>query len=132
MVQCGGIVRGRCGGKMEAAITEAAYHALPSGEASGSAEDTAPRVYFMLHMPRTGGTTIAAHLKAHLGDRMRATVRPSLLQMLVRRRVRLYGAPDFRHVRAVSGHYLGRSLEQRFPGREIRRTLLLRDPIGFH
>jgi len=83
-------------------------------------------------MPRTGGTTIAAHLKAHLGDRICATVRPSPLEMLGRRRVRIYGAPDFRHVRAVTGHYLGRSLEQRFPGREIRRTLLLRDPIGFH
>ena len=40
--------------------------------------------------------------------------------------------PDFHRVRAVTGHYLGRSLERRFPGREIRRTLLLRDPIGFH
>src|SRR5688572_3451923 len=48
------------------------------------------------------------------------------------RRHRLDGAPDFARLRAVSGHYLGRSLEHRFPGREIRRTLLLRDPVGFH
>jgi len=52
--------------------------------------------------------------------------------MLGRRRCRLDGAPDFRHVRAVTGHYIGRSLERHFPGRPIRRTLLLRDPIGFH
>lgn len=132
MVQCGGIVHSCCGSTVEVAITDAAYHALPSGEAPGSDEDTAPPVYFMLHMLRTGGTTIAGHLKAHLGDRMCATVRPSPLEMLGRRRVRLYGAPDFRHVRVVTGHYLGRSLERHFPGQEIRRTLLLRDPIGFH
>src|SRR3954471_17259289 len=119
MVQCGGIARGRFGGTVEVAITDAAYRAPPSGETPGSEEDTAPPVYFLLLMPRTGGTTITAHLKAHLGDRICATVRPSPLEMLGRRRVRIYGAPDFRHVRAVTGHYLGRSLEQRFPGREI-------------
>ena len=76
-------------GTVEVAITDAAYRALPSGETPGSDEDTAPPVYFLLHMPRTGGTTIAAHLKAHLGDRICATVRPSPLEMLGRRRVRI-------------------------------------------
>ncbi|HEX2150943.1 MAG TPA: tetratricopeptide repeat protein, partial [Stellaceae bacterium] len=89
-------------------------------------------MYFLLHMPRTGGNTIAAHLKAHLGDRMCSAARPTPLEMLGSRRVRLDRVPDFRRVQAVTGHYLGRSLERHFPGREIRRTLLLRDPIGFH
>ena len=31
----------------------------------------------------------------------------------------------------VTGHYLGRSLERRFPGGDPP-DLLLRDPIGFH
>ena len=89
--------------------------------------------YFLLHMPRTGGNTIAAHLQAHLGNGFWSPGRPSALAMLGGgRRHRLDGAPDFARVRAVSGHYLGRSLEHRFPGREIRRTLLLRDPVGFH
>ncbi|MGD9613967.1 MAG: tetratricopeptide repeat protein [Alphaproteobacteria bacterium] len=114
------------------ALTDAAYRALPSGEAPGSREGAAPPVYFLLHMPRTGGNTIAGHLKAHLGDRMCSAVRPGPLDMLGRRRVRLDATPDFRRVRAVTGHYLGRSLERRFAGREIRRTLLLRDPVGFH
>jgi energy-converting hydrogenase Eha subunit B len=42
---------------------------LPSGDARAS-EAVASPVYFLLHMPRTGGNTIAAHLKAHLGDRV--------------------------------------------------------------
>ena len=48
------------------AITDATYRALPSGETPAPGEDTAPPVYFLLHMPRTGGTTIAAHLKTAL------------------------------------------------------------------
>jgi tetratricopeptide (TPR) repeat protein len=109
---------------------EATHRAFRPGE-TRARESAAPPVYFLLHMPRTGGNTIAAHLKAHLGDRVCTAVRPGALEMLGRR-VRLDGALDFRHVRAVTGHYLGRSLERRFAGREIRRTLLLRDPVGFH
>lgn len=100
---------------------------MPQQEKSGSA------AYFLLHVPRTGGNTIAAHLQAHLGQGFWSPGRPSALAMLGGgRRHRLDDAPDFAPVRAVSGHYLGRSLERRFPGREIRRTLLLRDPVGFH
>ena len=115
------------------ALTDATHRALRSGKKRGPpATDTALPVDFLPHMPRTGGTTIAAHLKAHLGDRICAAVRPTRWRCSAGAAVRLDDAPDFRHVRAVTGHYLGRSLEQRFPGREIRRTLLLRDPIGFH
>src|SRR6185503_6304838 len=88
--------------------------------------------YFLLHVPRTGGNTMAAHLQAHLGEGFWSPGRPSALAMLGGRRYRLDGVPDFARVQAVGGHYLGRSLERRFQGREIRRTLLLRDPIGFH
>ena len=89
--------------------------------------------YFLLHLPRTGGNTIAAHLQAHLGEGFWSPGRPSALAMLGGgRRHRLDNAPDFARVRAIGGHYLGRSLERGFQGREIRRTLLLRDPIGFH
>lgn len=119
-------------GTVTVALADAMHDAPRSGEAPASREDAAPPVYFLLHMPRTGGNTIAAHLKAHLGDRLCAAMRPGPLEMLGRRRVRLDDAPDFSRVQAVTGHYLGRSLERRFAGREIRRTLLLRDPIGFH
>ncbi len=106
--------------------------ALRGAEAPAARAGTTSPVYFLLHMPRTGGNTITAHLKAHLGDRVCAVSRPAPLQVLGRQRFSLDQGPDFGRVRAVTGHYLGRSLERRFPGREIRRTLLLRDPIGFH
>lgn len=100
---------------------------MPQRKAHGSP------AYFLLHMPRTGGNTIAAHLQAHLGEGFWSPGRPSAPAMLGGgRRHRLDHAPDFARVQAVGGHYLGRSLERRFPGREIRRTLLLRDPVGFH
>jgi tetratricopeptide (TPR) repeat protein len=117
---------------MTVPLTYSTDHALPSREALACREDGALPVYFLLHMPRTGGNTIAAHLKAHLGDRMCTALRPAPLEMLGHPRCVLDNTPDFRRVRAVTGHYLGRSLERRFPGREIRRTLLLRDPTGFH
>ncbi|HTV45162.1 MAG TPA: tetratricopeptide repeat protein [Stellaceae bacterium] len=37
--------------------------------------------------------------------------------------------PDPDHARIVAGHHLGRSLESLFPGRPIRRIVLLRDPL---
>lgn len=113
-------------------LTEATHRTRRAEELSASRGDAAPPVYFLLHLLRTGGNTILAHLKAHLGEQVCTTVRPGPLEMLGRRRARVYGAPDFRHVRAITGHYLGRSLERHFPGREIRRTVLLRDPVGFH
>ena len=37
--------------------------------------------------------------------------------------------PDIDRARLISGHHIGRSLEALFSGREIRRVLLLRDPL---
>jgi hypothetical protein len=113
-------------------LTDAAHDELGSAEAPASDASAVSPVYFLLHMPRTGGNTIAAHLKTHLGDRFCTASRPAPLEMLGSRRFRLDGGPDFRQVRAITGHYLGCSVERSFPGREIRRTLLLRDPVGFH
>lgn len=89
-------------------------------------------VYFLLHAPRAAGNTIEAHLEAHLKEQLWSPSRPTAMTMLSGRRYRLDQVPDLRRVRAVAGHYIGRSLEGHFLGREIRRTLLLRDPIGFH
>lgn len=103
-----------------------------SGRAPLRAADPTAAVHVLLHMPRTGGNTIAAHLRAHLKDGLWMPSRPSGLGWLGRRRYRLDHVPDFGRVRAITGHYIGRSLERRFAGRPIRRTLLLRDPVGFH
>ena len=40
--------------------------------------------------------------------------------------------PGGTRIRAVFGHNLGRSLEKYFSDREIRRVVLLRDPISLH
>ena len=108
---------------LDASDMEPAAGATPASDAA---------VYFLLHVPRTGGTTIETHLEAHLRENFWSPKRPSGAAILGGRRCRLDHAPDLHHVRAVAGHYIGRSLERRFPGRDIRRTLLLRDPVGFH
>lgn len=82
-------------------------------------------VYFFLHIPKTAGITIAEHLEENSppGSFWRPPPR------------RLFGSlnplPEFERVRAVAlGHYRGHSLEGYFAGREIRRIVLLRDPVG--
>jgi hypothetical protein len=83
-------------------------------------------VYFLLHVPKTAGQTIQVHLAEHCA--------PGLFWQS-RRRVRLGRGgspddlPDFARARVVCGHHIRRSLEQFFPGRPIRRILLLRDPL---
>ena len=67
-------------------------------------QDRGAPVYFLLHLPRTGGNTIAAHLQAHLGEGFWSAGRPSALAMLAGgRRYRLDGMPDAAGLRAVSG-----------------------------
>src|SRR5215218_10150708 len=65
----------------------------PAHRAFGPAEESIPGeaatpVYFLLHLPRTGGNTIAAHLKGHLGERTCTAGRPTPLQLLGGTRVR--------------------------------------------
>jgi hypothetical protein len=103
---------------------------LPSADTQQKTAD--PAVYFLLHMPRTAGNTLAAHFRLHLREQFWSPVPPSQLTMLFRASDYLRNAPDLRQVRVVTGHHLRRSFEQHFPGRIIRRTLLLRDPISFH
>jgi len=86
-----------------------------------------PPVYFILHVPKTAGTTIVEHLADHCARGVLWRPQPA----------RFYGSlgelPDFERVRAVHlGHFRGRSLEAYFAGREVRRAVLLRDPIGLH
>jgi tetratricopeptide (TPR) repeat protein len=52
------------------------------------------------------------------------------LQALSGRRYDPANLPEAPRIRAVFGHNLGRSLEKYFPDREIRRVVLLRDPIS--
>ena len=84
-------------------------------------------VYFLLHIPKTAGQTIQSHLIDHCAPgvfwRSRRKLQP-------RRRAGSDNlSPEFKRARVISGHNIFRSLETFFPGREIRRIVLLRDPL---
>ncbi|HEV2099302.1 MAG TPA: hypothetical protein VGR45_10295, partial [Stellaceae bacterium] len=84
-----------------------------------------PPVYFLLHIPKTAGQTIQQHFAANCAPGVFWQSRPGLR----RSHASPGDLPDPRRARIVAGHQLGKSLEALFPGREIRRVLLLRDPI---
>ncbi|MGH7052793.1 MAG: tetratricopeptide repeat protein [Stellaceae bacterium] len=83
-------------------------------------------VYFILHIPKTAGQTIQLHLAEHCP--------PGVFWQPRRRRRPLRrfdaGPSGPARIGAVSGHDIARVLETRFAGREIRRVVLLRDPVG--
>jgi hypothetical protein len=93
--------------------------------------DANTAVYFLLHIPRTAGQTIQYHLTEHCAPGTIWVPRRSPFPVsLTGHRHRLDGLGDAAPVRVVAGHDVGRSLESRFPGREIRRAVLLRDPLS--
>jgi tetratricopeptide (TPR) repeat protein len=81
-------------------------------------------VYFLLHIPKTAGQTIQQHLAEHCAPgvfwQSQGKLRPG-------RRAPEH-LPDVRRARVIAGHHLSRSHEALFPGRAIRRIVLLRDP----
>jgi tetratricopeptide (TPR) repeat protein len=88
-------------------------------------------VYFILHVPKTAGQTIQQHLGDHcLPGTLWGPDQAPRLQALSGRRYKPDSLPDSSGIRAVFGHNLGRSLERHFSNREIRRVVLLRDPIS--
>ncbi len=94
--------------------------------------DGATPVYFLLHVPKTGGQTVQVHLQETLGrrrcgcpDPRRPGGAPWAWPILGARRIRM-------QVRAAAGHDLARSHERAFAGRPIRRAVLLREPLSFH
>jgi tetratricopeptide (TPR) repeat protein len=92
---------------------------------NSEAEDAAP-VYFLLHIPKTAGQTIQTHFAEHCApgvySQPKRRLRPG-------RRMRATDFPGFGRARVISGHEISRSLEKLYPGREIRRIVLLRDPL---
>jgi len=82
-------------------------------------------VYFILHIPKTAGQTIQYHLAEHCPPGAFWSPRrvPYPLSLFG-------GRGDASRVRAVAGHDLGSSLDRQFPGREIRRVALLREPLS--
>src|SRR5215469_16652690 len=93
--------------------------------------DPSSPVYFILHMPKTAGQTIQQHLAEHCTPGVFwGPHQAPRLQALSGRRYHPRSIPEAPQIRAVFGHNLGRSLEKYFSDREIRRVVLLRDPIS--
>src|ERR1043166_3941163 len=78
-------------------------------------------VYFLLHVPKTAGQTISWHLQLHC---------PGAFVDVDTAAGRRALAGDTSQIRAVSGHQLSRAMQAAFPGREIRKAVLLREPAG--
>jgi len=93
------------------------------------ASDANTAVYFILHIPKTAGQTIQYHLAEHCPPGAYWSPREVPYPLSLLGRHRLPGG-EVSAVRAVAGHDLGRSLERQFPGREIRRVVLLREPLS--
>jgi hypothetical protein len=88
-------------------------------------------VYFFVHVPKCAGRSIELHLERHLGPRYLYLRRKrGLDRQLSAASYRLPQRFDPGSTDAVSGHALGHSLAARFPGREIRQAVLLREPLS--
>lgn len=93
--------------------------------------DTDAPVYFLLHVPKTAGQTIQRHLVEHAPAGSYWQPPPPRWGRLSRRDPQRRLTPsESAAVRAVSGHHVCRSMERLFPGRDIRRCVLLRDPVS--
>lgn len=84
-------------------------------------------VFLAVHVPKCAGRTIEAHMVKHLPAEQRwQTLRRPLA-------ARAWGcaAPELSNVRFISGHHLGRSIEQHLGRRTLKRSVLLREPTSF-
>lgn len=85
----------------------------------------------VLHIPKCAGSTIEVHLDTHLGRRAfwsaKKRSRSLPLAPFGRKYKAVLPAPP-EEIRAISGHYIGRSVEAHFPGRRLRRAVLMREP----
>lgn len=83
-------------------------------------------VYFLLHIPKTAGQTIQQHFAQHCAP---GVFWQSNRKLRHGRRERPDALPDRNRTRIVAGHHISCSLVDLFKGREVRRILLLRDPL---
>ncbi|HUS53663.1 MAG TPA: hypothetical protein VMY41_06615 [Thermohalobaculum sp.] len=91
-------------------------------------------VHFLLHVPKCAGTTVEEHFRAELGEGflLAPRWRNPLRAVIGNRYSMAADDPRLPQLKAVTGHSLGISLKRHFPGAEIRCSVLLRDPVGYH
>jgi len=83
-----------------------------------------------VHVPKCGGRTVQQHLARHLGPCFWSVDKRfhHLPLELFGRKFDRSPAVPLGTIVAVSGHFLGRSVESLFPDRKILRTMILREP----
>ena len=88
-------------------------------------------VHFVFHMSKCAGCTIHWHLDTYAPKESyyRLNKRKGFSRLFLPR-YHLSGLPKPRDLKAVGGHFLGRSIEYLFAGRPIKRSILLRDPLS--
>lgn len=90
------------------------------------------RLFIALHVPKCAGSTLESHLERHLGAAFwspRRRLRRVPPEVLGRKYDRRMPAPPER-IRAVSGHYVGRSVLELFPERRPVTSIVLREPTA--
>lgn len=107
--------------------------ASPQPDSRAVADGGPSPVWFLVHVPKCAGSTVEGHVRKQLP--------PPQLLVPGRRKApaRYFSRPyytvpaqqDLTQVRAVIGHFFGRSLMRHFPGRDIRECVMIRDPLGF-
>jgi hypothetical protein len=88
-------------------------------------------IHFIFHVPKCAGHTIHSHFSTYApeGTYHRLKKRKGFSRLFLPR-YQLTGMPDPQGLRALSGHFIGNSIEHIFAGRQIERSILLRDPVS--
>jgi len=91
-------------------------------------------VHFLLHVPKCAGTTVEAHFRATLGAGFLLAPRwHNPLRIVIGNSYSMaQGDPRLGPLKVITGHSMGISLKRHFPDAEIRESVLLRDPVGYH
>lgn len=88
-------------------------------------------VHFIYHVPKCAGQTIDGHFSTVLpNSAYYKTAKRRGPGRFVFTRHDLSKLADPRGTKLVAGHFLGVSLDAYFAGRPIKRSILLRDPVG--
>lgn len=87
-------------------------------------------LYFFVHLPKTAGQSVVAHLHGRMRDFDKVAARYSMVDA---------EQPDYvdgllargSDLRVVHGHRVSRALIERFPDRDTRPVVVLREPVQY-
>jgi len=89
------------------------------------------QIHFFVHVPKCAGRSVELHLEQHLGPRfMYLRRKRGLKRHFSAHNYRLPLRFDPPSLDAMSGHALGQSVARHFQGRDLRQSVLLRDPLS--